>query len=265
MLQRQAAVDLIVRHQPIRGAHQSMPLSRITGFDLPVGFDVAAYDRVNDQAVLIANPNDTTAPWKQNSWFGYASAWNGLAIRLRSAVEYDAEFGRLIAPSTAPGQEERYNQERALFGCIASALSAIECFYMATYCLAAVLSPSHFPLQKDKHLVRSPCKVAKAHLAWLPADSFPQLLWQIAHSSALAELADLRNALAHRGVLPRRHFFSNVVDMPSAVPSNPKALAGNFYYSASLSDATTSIHTRWLCQIASQLVAECNRFLARCT
>lgn len=240
-----------------------MPLSRIAAFELPVGFDVASYDQVNDRAASIANPNDTTAPWKKNSWFSYASAWNGLAIRLRSAVEYDQEFGRLIVLSTAPPQEERYFQERALFGCVASALSAVECLYMATYCIAAVLSPPHFRLQKAEDLNKSPNKVAKAYVDWLPTDRFSQLLSRVAGSSELVELAGLRNTLAHRGVLPRKHFFSTVADIPSAVPSNPKALADDFDYTASLSDVTTSIYTRWLCQTTSHLVGAFNDFLTR--
>ena len=240
-----------------------MPLSQINGFELPIGFDVASYDKVYALAAVIADPNDAAAPWKQNAWFGSASAWNGLAIRLRSTIEYDAEFGRLITLSTAPAQEEHYAQERALFGCIASALSAIECLYMATYCLASVLSPVHFPLQDAKHLSRSPGEVVKGYQVWLPSDSFSQLLSQIAASHELAALADLRNSLAHRGVLPRKIFLSTVGDIPSALPSNPKALAGDFDYSASLSEATTSTHTRWLCQTTSDMVGSFSNFLAR--
>jgi hypothetical protein len=230
---------------------------------MPVGFDVASYDEVNDRVALIANPNDPAAPWKRNSWVGYASAWKGLAFRLRSAVGYDREFGRLISLSTAETHEVRYAQERALFGCVAAALSAIECLYMATYCVATVLSPPHFPLQQAKHLNQSPSDVAKAYLSWLPTDDFSRLLSQVAGSNEFEKLAGLRNTLAHRGVLPRQHFLSTVASVPSAIPLNPKALAEDFDYSASLSDSTTSTHTRWVCQTTSQLVGAFNIFLAR--
>ena len=139
-----------------------MSMSRVAGLEMPVEFDVTAYDQVNDRVALIANPNDPKVPLKKNSWFSYASAWNGFAIRMRSAIDYDQEFGRLIAQSTAPPPEERYFQERALFGCAASALSAVECLYMATYSVAAVLSPPNFPLLKAGHLNQSPSEVAKA-------------------------------------------------------------------------------------------------------
>lgn len=240
-----------------------MSLSRVVGFKFPADFDTASFDAINDQVASIANPNDLAAPWKKNAWFSYGAAWNGLAYRLRSAVEYNEEFGRLIALSTSPPPDERYSQERALFGCIASSLSAIECLYMATYCVASVLSPHHFQLQQEQHLNKTPSQVANAYLAWLPSDSFSLLLSRVAKSNEYNILANLRNTLAHRGVLPRKHFLSTVSDTPSAIPSNPRALGGAFDYTASLSDETTSIHTRWLCQTASQLVSEFNGFLVR--
>lgn len=238
-------------------------MSRTTRVYLPPGFDVASYDSVNEQAALLANPNDTSVSLKQDSWFGYSAAWNGFAIRLRSVIEYDAEFGRLIAISTAPDEELRYLQERALFGCIVSAHSSIECFYMASYCLGTVLSQSHFPLLLAKHLEKYPCDVAKAYSAWLPTDSFSLILSETVRSNGLVELSNLRNSLAHRGVLPRKVFLSTVSDVPSAVPTNPKALASDFNFNASLSDATTSVHTRWLSHTASLLTSALSEFLAR--
>jgi len=240
-----------------------MSLSRVVGFEFPADFDTASFDAVNDQVASIANPNDLAAPWKKNAWFNHGAAWNGLAYRLRSAVEYNEEFGRLIALSTSPPPDERYSQERALFGCIASSLSAIDCFYMATYCVATALSPEHFQLRQEEHLNKTPREIADAYHAWQPSDEFSKLLSNVAKSDEYKKLKNLRNALAHRGTLPRQHFFSTVSDVPSAIPSNPKALGGDFDYTASLSDATTSIHTQWLCHTASQLVSEFNRFLVR--
>lgn len=240
-----------------------MPFSRVVGLAMPVGFDVASYDEVNDRVALIANPNDAAAPWKRNAWFGYAAAWNGLAYRLRSAIEYDEEFGRLISLGTAPPRDEHYAQERALFGCVAAALSAIECLYIGTYCVGSALSPRAFPLLNAVHLNRNPIEVAQKYLAWIPSDTFSQQLVKVANSSELTSLADLRNALAHRGVLPRQHFLSNVGTVPSAVPSNPKALAENFVYDGTLSHATTSVPTAWLRQTTSQVVNAFRDFLVR--
>ncbi|BCB27915.1 hypothetical protein SKTS_28010 [Sulfurimicrobium lacus] len=238
-------------------------MSSTTGLQLPTGFDVASYDRVNEAAAVVANPNDAAAPWKQTSWFGYSAAWNGLALRLRSATEYDAEFGRLIAISTAPDQEVRYVQERALFGCIASSFSAVECFYMATYCLGAALSQSHFPLKDGEDLNKSPSQVVKSFQAWQRSDPFSQVLATEASSNEFKILKDLRNSLAHRGILPRQVFLSTDSDIPSAIPSNPKALARNFAYDATLSASTTSAHVQWVNETTSRLVSALQDFLKR--
>lgn len=72
-----------------------------------------AYDEVNTRVALIADPNDVAAPWKQNSWLGYSSAWNGVATRMRSAIEYSDEFAMHLSNGN-----ERYLEERALFSCI---------------------------------------------------------------------------------------------------------------------------------------------------
>jgi hypothetical protein len=240
-----------------------MLTSSTTGLQLPLGFDVASYDGVNEIAAVIANPNDKAAPWKQNSWFGYSAAWNGFALRLRSATEYDAEFGNLISISTAPNQEIRYAQERALFGCITSSYSTIECFYVAAYCLGTVLFPTIFSLNKREDLIKYPAQVVKLFHSWQPSDPFSQALATMASSSELKILGDLRNSLAHRGVLPRQVFFSNVRDIPSAVPSNPKELALNFNYSAALSSSTTSEQVLWLTDTTSNLVGALHDFLKR--
>lgn len=238
-------------------------LSRIAGFEMPVGFDVASYDQAYDRVSLITKPTDPNDPLKvlkKNSHSSYISAWKGLAIRMRSTVEYDQEFRQLIVLNTAPPLEERYSQERALFGCVASALSAIDCFYMAVYCVAAVLCPSCFALLEAKHLKKYPMNVAKAYGNWLSTDSFSLLLLQVASSDEFEELKGLRDALAHRGVLPRKISLS---EKPSTMPSNPKDLAEHFDYATSLNDETTSIHTLWLRQTTSKLVSAFNDFLVR--
>jgi hypothetical protein len=86
-----------------------MSTSQTYGLKMPFGFDVKTYDGVAKKAVLISNPNDATSPGKINSWFGFSDAWIGLGMRLRSVVEYDDEFGRLIASSTSPGREEQFH------------------------------------------------------------------------------------------------------------------------------------------------------------
>ena len=240
-----------------------MVLSRTFDVELPDYFDLVAYDSVADLAVSWANPNDPAAPWKVNAWFGFTRGWIGFAMRLRSAVEYHQEFASLIAMGSSPPRSVQYLQERAFFGCMTSSLSAIECFFLAVYCLANPVSRVHFPLMQADHLKRYPRAVAAAFLRFEPHDPLSIRLSAIANSPELESLSDLRNSLAHRGALPRKAFLSNVGDIPAAIPSNPQALALDFTHDSSLSTETTAQHARWAGQELSALTTEFLSFLLR--
>ena len=232
---------------------------------LPQGFDATSYATVWRHAALIADPNDATKPSMQNAWFAFGSAWTGMVYRLRAARDFSDDFGRLIAISTAPPDEDLYLQERALFGCIVSALSAVECFYMATHCLAAEVAPQHFRLLEDKDLKGDIPQITDRYVAWAPSDDFTRELKQVSVSSHLCSLTDLRNVLAHRGTLTRQHFLSTVRDVPSTIPSKPKLLHRNLRHGAPLSAETTSTHVQWVSETCSRLVGSFSHFLSRTT
>ena len=231
------------------------------GFELPADFDVDAYNGVFRVSRLIADPNDATTPSKRNAWHGYSTAWTGLAVRLLSSLDYSEEFGESIARSTAPPHGERYRQERALYGSLSSALSAVECAYMAVYCLASALAPDKLPLSTAKHLNQTPLDVARAIRSWVPGDAFSERPLAFASSPEMQSLADFRNTLAHRGVLPRHHRLSNAVALPSTLPSNPKALAADFNYNADMSPNTTAAHAGWASKTCSTVATEFYVFL----
>ena len=232
---------------------------------LPQGFDATSYATVWRHAALIADPNDATKPSMQNAWFAFGSAWTGMVFRLRAARDFSDDFGSLVAISTAPPNDDLYLQERAIFGCIVSALSAVECFYMATHCLAAELAPQHFRLLEDKDLKGNIPQITDRYVAWVPSDDFTRELMQVSGSSQLNLLTDLRNVLVHRGTLTRQHFLSNVRDVPSTIPSKPKLLHRNLRHDAPLSAETTSTHVQWVSETCSRLVGSFGYFLTRTT
>ena len=203
---------------------KEMIYSHSAGIELPSDFDVKKYDSINERAAKISDPNDLSRPTNKNTWHTYASAWNGVAFRLRATFDYHEEFAQSVAKTSAPGGNERYIQERALFGCVLSALSSVECFFMATFGLGAALAPRFIVLNESKHLIEYPKSIALCYMAWLPTSPFAKLLNDIARSSQLQALEELRNSLAHRGILPRQHYFSTNRDIPSAIPVNPKDL-----------------------------------------
>ena len=243
-----------------------MTTSRAYDVDLPVDFDVASYDVVADYAIRMANPNDPAARWNTNAWFGFGTGWLGFAMRLRSAMEFNEEFGILIAASPSPGRAEQYKQERALFACITAALSSMECFSYATYCLAGAFDDKHFPLS-DKRKLRgkSGGSFVDKFKAFNSLDPFVVRLDMIWDASEFDALSDLRNALSHRGTLPRKVWFSTVSDLPDTVPFNPKALAENFVHDSPLTAEATAGHVLWVTTVLSELTTEFAEFLMRHT
>jgi hypothetical protein len=240
-----------------------MTISNSAGISLPPEVDVAIFDSINQLIARIANPNAPANSSKKTIWHAFASAWNGVAFRCRAASEYDAEFQKLILMTTWPGGDVRYKQEVALFGCVNSALSSFECFCVASYAAAASLSVPSFPLTSDAHLRIMPRDVSDAFRKGYPNEKFTLILFDTIQSENYNALKDLRNALSHRGILPRRHFLSNHAVRPSAVPSNPKSMAENHAYDSVLGVQTTATPVKWLHASIGPLTAELGALLER--
>jgi hypothetical protein len=210
------------------------------GFALPAGFDSVTYATLHQRFASFA-----TGPQAQ-VWRVFAAAWNGIAYRLRSADEQRRILGASLRRSAAPPPDERYTQEQALFVFFGSAASALECFYLASYCAANLLDPTTFPIDKAGHLNKYAPEIAKEFVHLRGTEAISVALSAHVASAWWTQLFDLRNVLTHRGSLPRLHFVSNVPghDRPSAVPRNPKALSGAWQYEFAMTDvAIDSLYT----------------------
>ena len=237
--------------------------SRAAGFSLPESFAVASYDAVMDLMARY-DPNAQEHVATKAAWHTYASGWNGISFRLRASSEYDSAFRKSIAGPSLTAQEERFRQERDLFGFFASALSAIECFYMAAYGVGAVMKSPSFPLASTGHLRRDHMSVAGALQADFSGTQLAARALEVSRSPELGELADMRNFLAHRGILPRTHFRglgTGYVDPPTALPSNPTSLASEFLYTGDLSENTTRRPFEWTVETITGLVEGLYGFL----
>lgn len=113
--------------------------SRTLGaFHAPAGLPLAEYDAVNEHVAH-------RAPGNKDVWHGFASAWKGVAYRLRAAQEHAEGFrASIVASSSAPEPNERYRQDHDLFGFVVCALSILECFFFASYCVGSMLDTTHF-------------------------------------------------------------------------------------------------------------------------
>jgi hypothetical protein len=172
------------------------------GLDLPNAFAAEDHLAIHNRMTLLASrfPGDN-----RNIRHVFSSAWIGVAHRLYAVAEYDDDFRKAIATGSAPPPPERYRQERALFGCTASSLSALECFYMGAYAVGSVKGAKSFPLTDRKHLKKYPDEVAKAFERDYSGDQFTFEARSVIGSPDYEQLCELRDVLAHRGVLPRQH------------------------------------------------------------
>jgi hypothetical protein len=239
--------------------------SKVCAIDLPAAFDAAAYDAVSPIMARLTSRNDGLARSK-SAYQTFASAWNGVGYRITATVQYDVDFrAALAAGGSGPAGAERFNQERALFGCATSSVSAIDCFYMASYAVAASIPSALFPLDIAKRLKKYPPDVAALFDAAFPCDAFTSMAAEAANSKEFDALKDVRDVLSHRGTLLRSHFVSVGGATPSyaAHPSNPKELAEDFDYSQTLSDDTTRIHAHWTLSTLNKLVVELRAFIER--
>ncbi len=232
-------------------------LSLMASIDLPPGVDVSEYDRVFEQGQMKINPNAGSLD-EVSAWFVFVNALNGLAYRLIAAKEYSDKFGSAIDAST---KEDRYSQDHALFGFSASALSALECLFMASYGAGAIFKFSEFPVDKPKFLLRTPENVTACFTKLSSGLSISDTMRKIVEDDLYKDLCDLRNALSHRGTLGRRAQLSNVRPMPSMIPSNPKALPCQFNYDMELVPNLTSELLAWVIQSVNALNKSLYNFL----
>lgn len=233
-----------------------MPPSRTLGaFDAPAALPLVEYDAVSEYVSRRASGNEDV-------WHGFASAWNGVAYRLRAAHEHADGFRVSISASSAPEPNKRYRQDHNLFGFVVSALSTLECFFFASYCIGSLLDASRFPLSQAKDLRFYPEDVSEQFGKAFPNDVLSSVMEVCLSSREYEQLRDLRNVLAHRGTPPRKHFLgTRNTDTPSAIPANLIDLASRWRYDFSLDPRCLDPYLAFLNKTLSQLVVEASRFV----
>jgi hypothetical protein len=123
----------------------------------------------------------------------HGGGWNGLAVRFRAADEYAASAIHLL--TTLPGSppnEDRYAEDRELFGFFANAVAAIESCCFAIYHVGLMAQPPFFAKPPDEVTLKAtatavanafPGKRLAAVLAHLNGDAAWREVKQIRTSS----------------------------------------------------------------------------------
>jgi hypothetical protein len=140
----------------------------------------------------------------------YSAAVNGILYRFRACAEFDEELQTsLKAHGASPPIEERFRQERALYGFYSSGQSALECFFYGAWFLGALNEPEAFDPDVDRHKV-SRGNVVKAFTRALPTHRMTVVLSAVNASAELEAWRLVRNQLTHAGH-PGRTFSGSSV------------------------------------------------------
>jgi len=226
------------------------------GFTVPSDFPSEAHERIHRLLVKYKDTNPI-------QWRSFGLGWNGLAYRYRAMAEYDEQYASSIeAFGNSPPPEERYKQGKALFGFFVSAVSTIECFFYSTYWFGAILKPGKFPAS-SKALKLYPVDIAKKFEVDFPGDSLSKQMIRCVHEPMYAEMKDVRDALSHRGMLPRQFYRGGERNGMATMPTNPKDLSNQWQYNLSIDERTTAIRRQWLSGQLKGLTSAANNFSER--
>lgn len=197
------------------------------GIELPGGLEAGSLDALSDIAGSVVG-----------------AAWNGVVYRWVAACQADTTWAKSVTASKAPGPGGRYEQEATLFHFFADANSCLEAFYLGCYGIAARLSPEEFQVDAAT-LKLYPRDVASRMSAVWPNEEAVATLKSLVESSDYKELKDMRDALAHRGPLPRRFHKGGENDGQAFLPAEPKASPLEWEFSLSVDPTLTGRHLEW--------------------
>jgi hypothetical protein len=116
--------------------------SQPAGLPLPPPFRDDLFEAINQR---LAARITSSSP----EWGNLAGGHNAVRYRLRACADYFAEFIECLhRVGDAPPPEDRYRQERQLFGFFVSGIAALDSFSFFLYFAAAHIRPTGFPTQK---------------------------------------------------------------------------------------------------------------------
>jgi len=193
------------------------------------------------------------------TWKEFAAGWNAILYRLRACKDYSEEFIRSIQnASNAPPPDDRYVQEKSLFGFFMNGLSAIESACYALYAIGALINLSAFPFSTEKEKKKiCPTIVYRLFKKAYPTASITVTLKNLFGDQKESINADsrfirwesFRNKLAHR-ISPPRHIFSGG-------ENDGKAL----WLGINLDENTTHAYYDWLILTVNRLIQNIRQFV----
>ncbi len=216
---------------------------------MPMDFPVAAYQAIHLKIAPHANANNLI-------YAQFAGGWNAITYRYCGMDECDGLFAESISKfGTAPPAEERYRQERDLFGFFSNGFSVFEAFFYSLFAAGAFLKPSAFPITTPQDQRRiSASHTLAAYDAAFKGDPVVAALKLLTNAPAYVELRDIRNVLSHRSA-PGRTIHVAMGDEPA--PDQWKL------QNIVLNDKTTSTRRNDISCILVDAMESCRQFSDR--
>ncbi len=238
-----------------------MEQTTILGFLPPPDFPAETYNKVNECINKYIEKHKASYRVPR---MHFGLGWNGVGYRYRAMLEYDKEFICSICRSkNFPSHEELYNQEKALIGFFTNAVSVIECFFFSSYCIASIIKPSKFMLEKDANLRFYPNDVKETFISSFKNDHFTEQLISCCEASNYIQMKNIRNVLSHRGIIPRNIHMGGDNNGLITMPSNPQSLSNQWKLDFPRDENTTSQFRKWLSNTLNELVESCLDFCTR--
>ena len=149
---------------------QSPRIQEYDGLEMPTDFPIEAHQAIR-LAVHLRSP-------ELPLWHEFSGAWNAVRDRFLAATYYSDIFKEAaLTHGIGTTHRMRYEEERALFGFFASALSCMDAAYYGLYAVGAFLSPAEFALATSEQRERvKPRFTASAYERAFPGDPIAAVL-----------------------------------------------------------------------------------------
>jgi hypothetical protein len=163
---------------------------------MPNDFPVTHYETIIAR-VRTRNGNNPIDTHVLSQFLG---AWNGVAYRFRTFTEHDSAYTDSVNLSgTAPPLEERYKQERELFGFFVTGLAVIESIAYGLFAIGAMLDAPNFLMQTPAEMRKVSLRfVADRYAVAFSGNNLTTILSQTMIAPEFIAWSRARNILAHR-------------------------------------------------------------------
>jgi len=224
------------------------------GCDVPDDFPSEWHEEIKKLLIKYKEPNLT-------EWESFSVGWNGLVYRYRAMTEYDEIFTTSISKfGSSPRPEERYHQDKALFGFFVNAVSVIECFFYAVYWISIITKPNLSPTSAKNLKFLYAANITEKYEHEFPKETLTKKLRAFVGCPQYINMKDMRDVLSHRGKLPRNFYQGGERHGKTTMPNNPKDLSSKWAYDNFIDEETTAKLHKFLSTELESLTSETVNF-----